>query len=257
MTLAVGISVIALLLSAWAFYRTQLMGARVRVSVGDSIDIVRHSYSAGSPDSIQVACTFSNEGGQTGVIEKLALVLRPEGAPPILFNWSIFFAYQDGHASVPREKVHSIPVLARQTRFEGVQFSIPGRVDWSPGRYVLELLGWVNRNCEDEPNLRHSMAIKVSEQLVKDLTPDQAGVPLKPSLHTVMLEGLEITDWPKGVERVAISGPIPPKKDVADAALLALVNTKPTERQRGSSSATEGQDAIQADSGSRDTERDA
>ncbi len=193
---SIGISLLALAISFLTLYRTHLMQARVKVSPGDSIDIVRPIYNSIAHDSIQVACTFTNDGAQTGVIEKLAVILHPTDKPPILFNWSIFFSYQDGHRTVPKEKVHSLPILARQTHFEGVQFSIADQVDWAPGKYRLELLGWSNRTCEKEPNLRHLMSITVSEQLVKDLAREPS-VPLTPILHTVMLDGFEIASWPK------------------------------------------------------------
>ncbi|MFC1678700.1 hypothetical protein ACFL2T_00570 [Elusimicrobiota bacterium] len=198
MDTSTGIALFALALSGWVFYRNTLMPASIKVCVGDSIDIVKH-YGPDMPNSIQVACTFTNEGAKTGVIEKMALVIHPAEGPPHLLRWSIFFKYEKGYRATPKEKVHAIPVLARHTHFEGIQFAAFDEIAWSPGKYRIELLGWFNRNCEEDPNIRHDLNVTVTEQLVHDISPEDNGE-LEPELHTVMLDGFEYRGYPSDIK---------------------------------------------------------
>jgi hypothetical protein len=197
MTIATGLSVIALLFSLWTLYRNSLMRASIKVALGDSVDIVQHSSGPDMTNSLQIACVFTNEGSQTGVIEKIVLVVHPEGGKRRVLPWRIFFSYKDGDMSIPKEKVHAIPILPRHTHFEGIQFSTSDEIGWKLGKCKLELLGWVNRNCNEKPNLRHSFSFSVTDQLIEKVSHQEN---TGPSLHTVMLDGYEVYEYTKHLD---------------------------------------------------------
>lgn len=191
--LPVYLSSIALLVSFWTFYRNWLMDADIRVSVGDSIDLIQHSIGPELPQSIQIACTFSNMGGNIGVLEKLVLIVQPHGKPKQIIDWAIFYEYKDGRTAAPKERVHSIPILPKSTHFQGIQFSTGEHeeLEWAAGLCRLELIGWVNRDCKMKPNLRREMKFEISESLLRDMEPVDRPL-TQPIIHKVALEGYKV-----------------------------------------------------------------
>ena len=193
MDLSTGLSILALLISFWTFYRNWLAEAEVRVSVGDSIDLIQHSTGPELPQSIHIACTFSNTGSQIGVIEKLVLIVQPHGKPKQLVDWAVFYEYRDGVKAVPKERVHSIPVLPKSTHFQGIQFSADehSELQWSSGPCKIELIGWVSRDCKKAPNLKREMHLNITEHLLHEMEPSE-NLLGRPSIHQVPLEGYKV-----------------------------------------------------------------
>lgn len=169
------------------------MDANIRVAVGDSIDLIQHSTGPELPQSIHIACTFSNTGSQIGVIEKLILVVQPHGKSKQLVDWTIFYEYENGLKAAPKERVHSIPVLPKSTHFQGIQFSADehSELEWGAGLCRIELLGWVNRDCKEAPNLRRELILNITEHLLHEMAPSEE-LPGQPSIHKIPLEGYKV-----------------------------------------------------------------
>jgi hypothetical protein len=193
MELSTGLSILAFIMSFWTFYRNWLAGANIEVSVGDSIDLIQHSNGPALPQSIHIACTFSNTGSQIGVIEKLVLVVHPHGKPKQLVDWAVFYEYEDGVKAAPAERVHSISVLPKSIHFQGIQFSADehSELQWGAGPCKIELIGWVNRDCKKAPNLRRELHLNIADFQLNEMLPSE-DLLARPSIHKVPLEGYKV-----------------------------------------------------------------
>ena len=178
------LSLVAILLSAWSLVRNHFLGPRLRISLGDSIDLVRHT--TGANVSFQLACVFTNDGTDTGVIEGLLAVVHSPSSSETKCLWRLFFAYENGAQAVAQSKPYSIPVLARHTEFRGIQFGHEGA--WAEGTYNIELRGWVNRDMlHDAPNLLKAFSFTIDKAMLPRLGPDLSPK-LGPTLVPVAIE---------------------------------------------------------------------
>src|SRR5262249_54056014 len=160
------ISVIALGVSIYALYKSNLQAARLRVYVGDRIYLVGP---VGHEAFVNVPLEVVNSGARTGVLHCLEMVVTEPAGTELRFEWSQFYRYSAGKAGSAVEKEsdpHPISLAGRTARPLSIQFALtskpPEGFTWGAGNYTGDIRGWHDLPSRRErPNIEEHFSFSM------------------------------------------------------------------------------------------------
>jgi len=141
------VAVVAFTTAAYTFYKSFLEGARIRLFPGDRVGLVLSAN--GGCTKFHLRGSLANHAVKTGTLHRLEAQITTPAAVIHSYEWNLFFTYVPGSLSVqPAGNPIPVSVSGRSSQLLLVEFrltagtSIPA---WSAGRYLLKIVGWVNR----------------------------------------------------------------------------------------------------------------
>jgi len=188
-TFGVITGVIAIGLFIYTVYKDYLQIVRVKVYIGDTIDLVRSTTV--KTRKIQLICNFVNPTNKIGVVHKLILKVTSKGTKEMtVFTWNQFFIYPERHLVKPESKPFPIIVGSKSTVFKGIEFISEGlEIIWNVGEYSLELVGWVNKkNIQERPNMKSEFSITIDSGLKEELYREER-------LKEPICYPVQVNDW--------------------------------------------------------------
>ena len=121
--------------------------------------------------AFNVLIRLSNSGQQVGIVTRLEAVLTDPKGVSFSFLWHLFYdrkLQRGGQLHTLSSYTHDIPIPPGGSELLGIQFIGPdlGITDlylWPPGKYQVEMIGWVDRRPGYQPaNLRLKFYIDIS-----------------------------------------------------------------------------------------------
>lgn len=184
--ITVFIGVVTLGLLIWTFYKDFLQSPKIKIHAGDSIDIVK--LTDNTTQKIHIACTFTNTSRKTGIVNKVAVLLKKKGDNKYhLFNWVLFYDYQGGHIAHPTSKVCPISVPANSSSLQGIEFITRDEVKWGESEYILKIIAWIEKKSPlKKASMQDQFSVILSQSFIEQLTKRE--VLPGPQLRTVMIE---------------------------------------------------------------------
>jgi len=171
------------------FFLPKMEGPKIEVYAGDSIDLVKLNNNKIS--RVHVSCTFANSARKAGIVTKVAAILTTPQTKKIIFQWRLFYKYEQGHIAVPDSKVCPISVPANQSVFQGIEFETKDDVDWEAGEYKVKVFAWVEKDeITAIPSIKDEFSIVLTNAFVADLISKKVQ---SAELNTVMIRGREIS----------------------------------------------------------------
>lgn len=154
-------SAVALLISVAQFVLQYVLRAKIKVFVGDSVQIVHTTIC----NKIQLNCNFTNTRYKLGVINKIVVrVLSPNGNT-YNFYWKTFYKF-DGWETEMTTVPTSLAITDKGSVIQGIEFRSSETFGWIEGRYRITIHGWfVNKEMKEKKRFHISLSKGIAEKL--------------------------------------------------------------------------------------------
>ena len=140
------VAIVAFVTATYTFYKSFLERARLRLYLGDRVGLV---LSAQGGRNFHMRGSLVNHAVKTGTLHRLEARLTTPAGVSHLYVWQLFFTYVPGTLNVhPSGNPIPVSVPGKSSQLLLTQFElITGKPTpvWSPGRYEIEVKGWVNK----------------------------------------------------------------------------------------------------------------
>ncbi|MCH7828727.1 hypothetical protein IH982_02595 [Patescibacteria group bacterium] len=163
MDISIIISLAALLISGFILLKDYILPAKLKIFVGDSLQIV---YAA--RNKIQINFNFTNSTNKLLVVNKLAATLDIPGNKQYTYVWNVFYRLK-AVSSELEQLPTSIAVLAKSSAFQGIEFISSDTFKWVEGRYDFSISGWSNKGMGEDSNICKKVSFSLKKEDVEDL----------------------------------------------------------------------------------------
>jgi len=185
------IAAVALLTGLYTLYKNFIERAKLSAYPGDRLGLVISV--GGGCKTMHLRANLVNHAVKTGTLHRLeAGVTDPQGTTH-RYHWRLFFEYLPGAQKVqPRSAPHPLSVAGKTSQLLMAEFETAIATQspsWLPGRYTVELIGWVNRkNRNQSANLRQKFHFDLTEALSQLITQQ------RPTQQAQVVE-VPISEW--------------------------------------------------------------
>jgi hypothetical protein len=151
------VAVVALSTGVYTFYKSFWERAKLALYPGDRLGLVVSTR--GGSRKFHLRANLVNHAVKAGTLHRLeAEITDPKGTTH-RYQWKLFFEYLSGAQAVqPKSDPYPISVAGKTSQLllaELEMVSTQSSPAWPPGRYRMEVIGWVNRaNRKESPNLK-------------------------------------------------------------------------------------------------------
>jgi hypothetical protein len=185
------IAAAALLTGFYTLYKNFMERAKLSAFPGDRLGLVISV--GGGCQKMHLRANLVNHAVKTGTLHRLEAEVTDPQDRKHRYYWRLFFEYLPGAQAVqPKSAPHPLSLPGKTSQLLMAEFEtsiVPQTPSWLPGRYSVELIGWVNReNRKQCPNLRQTFHFDLTQALSDQITQ------LKPTQQAQVLE-VPISEW--------------------------------------------------------------
>lgn len=185
------IAAVALLTGLYTLYKNFMERAKLSAYPGDRLGLVISI--GGGCQKMHLRANLVNHAVKTGTLHRLeAEVTDPQGTKQ-RYHWRLFFEYLPGAQAVqPKSAPHPLSIAGKTSQLLMAEFETTiatPTLTWPPGRYSVELIGWVNReNRNQRANLRQTFHFDLTQALSQQITQQ------RPTQQAQVVE-VPISEW--------------------------------------------------------------
>jgi len=189
--IALGVSIIGLLVSAFTFYFTSIQPPRITLKLGNVLAV--HHLHDGHV-ALWLTLAFANASERGGTIERSALLLRR--VPTKEYTYIVWEAFNDPasndyvyHAAATALAVPARSVVSQDVRFGWYPETKP-KLKLLPGKYDLTVLAWTAEAQRPQLAVHHTFTIteRAASEIEANELAGRFSPTIKPTIRFIFLD---------------------------------------------------------------------